>query len=259
MMLTTVWLIALLPAIEGSLGLTWSTLPTSIPTQTKYNTSPIMSKSLHDLHLSTSTHDSVYFVLENNSMGEDRLSAFASLNALPITKSSFDGASTSEVSSFVRDVSYSSLTSHITHTESPLVVTHMSLDEITKVSSNNDNDNDNDNDSVPRRVLMVKVPQSVSASQLDSAVSSVSSLTNTVFTVLGEDANKIKITSTNSRRLSDDYSETVNYVNMTPNILAGLLYSFFFIFVTIVGMSCMNQIEGQTTFISKMPGVGREA
>ena len=212
-----------------------------------------MSKSLHDLHLSTSTHDSVYFVLENNSMGEDRLSAFASLNALPITKSSFDGASTSEVSSFVRDVSYSSLTSHITHTESPLVVTHMSLDEITKVSSNNDND------SVPRRVLMVKVPQSVSASQLDSAVSSVSSLTNTVFTVLGEDANKIKITSTNSRRLSDNYSETVNYVNMTPNILAGLLYSFFFIFVTIVGMSCMNQIEGQTTFISKMPGVGREA
>merc|ERR1712125_98153 len=51
----------------------------------------------------------------------------------------------------------------------------------------------------------------------------------------------------------------VYYVNMTPNILAGLLFFSFFTFVTFLGISCMGMIEGQDVYVTKMPVVGREA
>lgn len=37
----------------------------------------------------------------------------------------------------------------------------------------------------------------------------------------------------------------VYYVNMTPNILAGLLFMFMFVFTAYTGLMCMNMIEGQ--------------
>lgn len=49
------------------------------------------------------------------------------------------------------------------------------------------------------------------------------------------------------------------YVNMTPNILAGILYINFFIFVAYTGLSCMNMIEGQDVYVTKYPSIGREA
>lgn len=50
----------------------------------------------------------------------------------------------------------------------------------------------------------------------------------------------------------------VYYVNMTPNIFAGLLFFFMFVFVTHLGLSCMNMIEGQDVYVKKMPAIGRE-
>ena len=55
-----------------------------------------------------------------------------------------------------------------------------------------------------------------------------------------------------------DYEEGVYYVNMTPNIFAGLLFFFMFVFVTHLGLSCMNMIEGQDVYVKKMPAIGRE-
>eukprot|EP00986_Skeletonema_menzelii_P013376 scaffold7695_cov223-Skeletonema_menzelii.AAC.4 len=52
--------------------------------------------------------------------------------------------------------------------------------------------------------------------------------------------------------------EGVYYVNMTPNIFAGLLFFFMFVFVTHLGLSCMNMIEGQDVYVKKMPAIGRE-
>ena len=49
------------------------------------------------------------------------------------------------------------------------------------------------------------------------------------------------------------------YVNMTPNILAGILYTFLFLVVTQIGIGCMSQIQGQDVYVKKMPTVGREA
>jgi len=53
-------------------------------------------------------------------------------------------------------------------------------------------------------------------------------------------------------------AEGVYYVNMTPNIFAGLLFFFMFVFVTHLGLSCMNMIEGQDVYVKKMPAIGRE-
>jgi len=57
----------------------------------------------------------------------------------------------------------------------------------------------------------------------------------------------------------DDYDGTIYYVNMTPNIFAGILFTLFFLFVATTGIMCMSQIEGQTVYVTKMPGIGREA
>jgi hypothetical protein len=50
------------------------------------------------------------------------------------------------------------------------------------------------------------------------------------------------------------------YVHMTPNILAGILYTIMFIVVTNIGIGCMGSIQGQgDIYVKKMPTIGREA
>lgn len=77
---------------------------------------------------------------------------------------------------------------------------------------------------------------------------------------------KMQTRKFSNRRLEDagdddanaDYSG-VYYVNMTPNIFAGLLYMFLFTFVTYLGVGCMVNIQGQDVYVDKMPSIGREA
>eukprot|EP00578_Thalassiosira_sp_NH16_P018605 CAMPEP_0181100988 /NCGR_PEP_ID=MMETSP1071-20121207/13501_1 /TAXON_ID=35127 /ORGANISM="Thalassiosira sp., Strain NH16" /LENGTH=307 /DNA_ID=CAMNT_0023183783 /DNA_START=33 /DNA_END=956 /DNA_ORIENTATION=- len=75
--------------------------------------------------------------------------------------------------------------------------------------------------------------------------------------------------SSNGRRLEDEANnenannnnqdqEGVYYVNMTPNIFAGLLFFFLFVFIANVGLRCMNMIEGQDVYVKKLPHIGRE-
>ena len=51
----------------------------------------------------------------------------------------------------------------------------------------------------------------------------------------------------------------VYFVQMTPNILAGILFFFMFAFCTWLGITCMGMISGQTVYVNKMPAIGREA
>ena len=53
-------------------------------------------------------------------------------------------------------------------------------------------------------------------------------------------------------------AEGVYYVNMTPNIFAGLLFFFMFTFTAYTGLMCMNMIEGQDVYVKKYPHIGRE-
>ena len=74
----------------------------------------------------------------------------------------------------------------------------------------------------------------------------------------------------NGRRLEDEDNENnqnqnanadeegVYYVNMTPNILAGLLFFFMFVMTAHLGLTCMNAIEGQDVYVKKLPAIGRE-
>jgi hypothetical protein len=73
-----------------------------------------------------------------------------------------------------------------------------------------------------------------------------------------------------SRRLEENAGDDANnngnqdltgvyYVSMTPNILAGILFTFLFTFVILVAISCMGMIAGQDTYVSKYPSIGREA
>ena len=76
----------------------------------------------------------------------------------------------------------------------------------------------------------------------------------------------------NGRRLEDEANnennqnnnnnnqdeEGIYYVNMTPNIFAGLLFFFMFVFTAHLGLTCMNKIEGQDVYVKKMPAIGRE-
>lgn len=51
----------------------------------------------------------------------------------------------------------------------------------------------------------------------------------------------------------------IYYVQMTPNILAGLLFFAMFFVVALIGFSCMNMIAGQDVYVNVMPSIGREA
>jgi hypothetical protein len=55
------------------------------------------------------------------------------------------------------------------------------------------------------------------------------------------------------------YADT--YLYLTPDIFTGLLSGFFFLATILIGFSCMNQIQGPTSFSNKeqVPAIGREA
>jgi len=86
-----------------------------------------------------------------------------------------------------------------------------------------------------------------------------------------QDGSKIINNKNGRRRLEQDANDDANqangnddmsgvyYVNMTPNILAGLLFFFMFIVVTWIGLTCMGDIQGGDTFTDKYPSLGREA
>jgi len=72
---------------------------------------------------------------------------------------------------------------------------------------------------------------------------------------------KLLVSPSGRRRLADndDDNTPTYYVNMTPNIFAGILYFFFFAWLAFTGISCMNMIQGQDVYAKKYPTIGREA
>ena len=77
-------------------------------------------------------------------------------------------------------------------------------------------------------------------------------------------AEQAEVKAAIARRRLEEGGESIDldnlyYVLITPNILAGVLFTGLFFFVTFLGMGCMNQIEGQTIFFAKQPPIGREA
>ena len=142
-------------------------------------------------------------------------------------------------------------------------------------------------------VLIVKVDPRVDSAALDSAVvgaiehDAVSSVVLTAIRSHDEVKHErmmnnnrrlskmTKTTVTHGRRLEDQEQQDggenqqqeqnnddmtgVYYVSMTPNILAGILFTLMFFLVTYIGVTCMGMIAGQDVYVKKLPPVGREA
>lgn len=87
--------------------------------------------------------------------------------------------------------------------------------------------------------------------------------------VLGRMSKSRRAAASGGRRLDEENGENQNdndgqdqqgvyYVNMTPNIFAGILFFFLFTFTAYTGLTCMMMIEGQTVYVKKLPHIGRE-
>lgn len=72
----------------------------------------------------------------------------------------------------------------------------------------------------------------------------------------------------NSRRLANDDANAaanaqdmtgIYYVPITPNILAGILFSIFFVCISYLAIACMGMITCSDVYAEKYPVIGREA
>lgn len=52
------------------------------------------------------------------------------------------------------------------------------------------------------------------------------------------------------------YANTFLYI--TPDIFTGLMTGLFLFFTVLIGVSCLNSIQGPATFATKSPPVGKE-
>lgn len=132
-------------------------------------------------------------------------------------------------------------------------------------------------------VLVVNVGADYDAAKIDSAIVAAidsSAVNNVVLSSIRsvsevKHARKLAVkdrftkrSASSGRRLEDEANNENNqnnqdmtgvyYVNMTPNIFAGLLFFFMFVMTAYIGLSCMNMIEGQDVYVKKLPHIGRE-
>lgn len=138
-------------------------------------------------------------------------------------------------------------------------------------------------------ILIVKAPSSDS-SKLDSAVSNAIENEKVANVILAGQRSNVEVkeerdmavkrrmvqsvgkplyANSGRRRLedandNDDANDEdltgVYYVNMTPNIFTGLLFTFFFMYVIQIGIGCLGSIQGPPDlYVKKYPSIGREA
>lgn len=246
--------------------------------------STLIGSIVGDRELSESSLDSVVFLLGRDDSGHESLSRLAGQGALPGVQKNMEAASA--VHHHVNNVeSGMSLAKHAG--EGAVVA---SLDEFHRKLSGEEAKNSKKNRALKRaRVLVVSVP-SKDSSALDAAVTMAIESENVGTVVLTAQRSteevkherKLAMVKKNSqvkaasgrRRLedaegaddqyyayqaADNSMEGIYYVAITPNILAGLLFFFFFVGVTYVGVSCMGMIQGQDVYAEKYPVIGREA
>lgn len=137
----------------------------------------------------------------------------------------------------------------------------------------------------PEDTLIIKVPSNLSHDEIDENVNAAieHSKIDTVF-LMGvcalDELRYVKATQKNinsrftfpkRRHLEDqgnkdnenneDYytSSGIYYVNMTPNIMAGILFMIFFAFVTNIGIMNLNVISATDVYVKKYYSIGKEA
>jgi len=231
---------------------------------------------------------SVVFFLGRNADGKEMLNNLASVGSLPRTQGKYRSAHSihhhvdglESAATVQRDAMAAAASSAAT----------VSLGEF--LSRMGDSPKNADDHSRRARevqsasVLIVNVPAATSPAEIDNAIAMAveSSRVSSVVLTAQRSTDEVKRERQNlannrkqqqkqedapRRRLEDQQNgdnnnnqdgSNVAYVHMTPNILAGILYTIMFIVVTQIGIGCMGSIQGQgDIYVKKMPTIGREA
>jgi len=233
---------------------------------------------------------SAIFVLSRDADGNDGLTSHSTAGNLPTIGSLYGSANSIE--HHVRGLTNIEAVSRSTQlaTDPAHSVVETTLDEFNSYSKSDavesamvasDGSTVNNRALSSANVVIVHVDSKVDSKDIDATVSSairnkdIGSVILTTYRSSSEAqlernlqhrANKKR----SSRRLEDeennennnaqdsDYSG-VYFVNFTPNIFAGLMFGFFFIMVTYVGIMSLNNISGQgDIYVTKYPHIGRE-
>jgi BarA-like signal transduction histidine kinase len=297
MKITVFWLLSLVPSATAAPAIVWKKdITDSYHSSKLVKSSSLISDLILSPHDETQIAAAV-FVLGRASNGLENLSVLASSGSLPQLASKYSSASV--IHSHVDGVESVSSISRDARKEGGKRVLEVSLDEFSqKAASLGQSVMQDTGDSIlfskagkeatlrekalaTADVFIVNIPASTNPDEIDFAV--VKALENksirSVVLVGVRSHNEVKyersmqsrrkmtVTAKHSgRRLVDaaganaaDETTGVYYVHMTPNIFAGILYTFFFAFLTYTGINCMGMIAGQDVYVHKMPTIGREA
>jgi len=216
---------------------------------------------------------SVVFVLGRDHNGNEGLSGLASSGKLPRTQAHYEGAHAIHHNvgglESVGFIAKQAGTNEISLDKFNRMMTHQnSLDHKVVVVNVDRKDSPKDIDSAIDKAIERSGVHTVllTAQRSTQEVQNERSLSRRKNKVISK---KREALGPSRRRLEDqeeeeeaaDDEEVVvpYYVNMTPNIFAGIMFTFLFITVTQIGLSCMGMIDNSDTFASKLPSVGREA
>ena len=291
--LTNIVLTTLAVSINAAPALVWrktDTTTTNHISQPAHVSSVISSTFSND----ASSLD-VFFVVGRDTDGSEALSTLASSGALPNVAAMYESANSihHQVGSIesayyltnvakeqfeegnVIDVNLAEFNRKMSGVEIPTITSESTSGEKRKQRRALALDKAN--------VLIVKASRSEAAELDDAVLRAIESSTVSNVILAGQRSNsevkeernlatKRKIagnTARGRRRLEDAGDDGNNngqdlsgvyYVNMTPNIFAGLLFTFMFIYVTQIGIGCLGAIQGPPDlYVSKYPNIGREA
>ncbi|RLN61772.1 hypothetical protein BBJ29_001389 [Phytophthora kernoviae] len=138
-------------------------------------------------------------------------------------------------------------------------------------------------------LVVVQLPATLSLPEVDAAIQSATSILTaashgkTAFALTGNDAEAMQIKEPIVRRLASEAKSEKSaaaivceagylvghsaagtafcfshYVNITPDIMAGLLFALFFVFLAYVGLSVLHQIQTPTRYPSHGAPRGKE-
>mmetsp|Transcript_7533 Transcript_7533/g.11494 ORF Transcript_7533/g.11494 Transcript_7533/m.11494 type:complete len:294 (+) Transcript_7533:100-981(+) len=284
---------ALIGAASGAPAIVWTNggVNNVVHSSGTVKASSLISELVED---SDSSLDAAVFLIERSPDGSESLTGMTSSGALPLVSAKYNDAST--VHSHVNNIKTANSVARETRAASGKNVLKVTLSEFSSKMTSLDKDADPVEEKQTKEqkalgnanVLVISIPADTDPSIIDEAVvkavdhKSVGSVVLTAVRsseeVKQERLSEIRRQMTSSpkrkskyslsgRRLEEDNGdennnndgELIYYVPMTPNILAGILFTLFFIVVLQLGLSCMGAIEGQSTYVKKMPSIGREA
>jgi len=295
MKLQTLTISALIGTVFGAPAIVWnngkqkSTVFSSEELQVSALVSDLATKSDENSLLAAAL-----FVVGKTPEGTEHLSHLTSSGKLPLVASKYDKASV--VHSHAAGIKTSGDVARECVKANGKNVLEVSLDEFhTKMASLGKDQSSPEQSGSKREIhrakmlekaniIVINVPASTDPSKVDQAVFDAveNRLVNTVV-LAGQRSNREVRTAREAekrrkmvqqhqqrvekRRRLDDANDgddsndnTLSYyVPMTPNIFAGILFTLFFSVVTMIGLSQLNNIQGQTVFVTKMPTSGREA